>query len=91
MDLKYWGNGHPISFAPVGDLKLDKKSGSVVLPTDTRQRSYLHCCSAFVRGVAVFQKGPLESTFTAVAIVVLLLASPVIGIELGRLLSPMLR
>ena len=41
--------------------------------------------------VAVFQKGPLESTFTAVAIVVLLLASPVIGIELGRLLGPMLR
>jgi hypothetical protein len=45
----------------------------------------------FRSGCALSQKGPLESIFTAVAIVVLLLASPVIGIELGRVLGPMLR
>jgi hypothetical protein len=37
------------------------------------------------------QERSLKSIFTAVAIVVLLLASPVIGIELGRLLGPILR
>jgi hypothetical protein len=52
----------------------------------------LHCCRAsFVRGAAMSQERSLKSIFTAVAIVVLLLASPVIGIELGRLLGPILR
>ena len=52
----------------------------------------LHCSRAsFVRGIAVSQERSLESIFAAVALVVLLLASPVIGIELGRLLGPVLR
>jgi len=52
----------------------------------------LHCSRAsFVRGIAMSQERSLESIFTAVALIVLLLASPVIGIELGRLLGPVLR
>jgi hypothetical protein len=87
MDLKHQGKRHPILFVLLV-LKLNRKKPVGSFPD--RHSTEIICTlllRLFRSRVAVSQKRFLDSLFTAVAIVVLLLAAPVIGIELGRLLG----